>query len=1109
MSRRSFEVLLESATREVGLLTGESALSNPISISDTDWLIDGTMLPPVPEGMVTRVDLESALVDALGNFGVGVLTGSSGLGKSIVSRSAALNHFGTFHLIEFRNIETNETRHLLDIVFARMASLPSSALILDDLNQIDDAHVRLSLARVINASKRNNRVVLITCHRRPSLTTLANIGLDLNCVVECPYFSEEEVRTLVHANGGCPEKWGRIAYIAGASGHPQLTHAFVNGMATRQWPAGGLRNFVSRGMSTDDIDAVRDDARRILISRLPEETRNLLYRLSLTIGRFSRSMALTLGEIPSAIGNTGECLDQLIGPWIESVGDDSFRVSPLASNTGREMLSPYLQQTIHESFAVQMLKKRTIDARDADTILAHAILGKSPQSLLALAQSVLSADPRNVEMLSEQFLLLRFSQVDAPILPEDPFVSGIVRLAQFKLTAAAGEVDQIARIATVFFEEIRSIPAGKLRSALEAMAVITVLGTRGVANYLDNWVTLLLEFKTSARSNAFLQDVIAGGLTDLEGLNYLDALFDIGSTDLTSIERLEHVVNELDKLEERERALLLTQIDGTLSDFSVLINGTWAAQTNRDGFDASDAAFRYRRMAKRTHSWGIRTFSLQCSVAQAVILDEHENKKDRAVAVLNEAATAIGDDPILQSALANIRWRHHEYQAAFEIYRNVVDHVGGTDPAERAFLLRKAAMSAAKCDEWTLAATWFLNAQRAANSAHGETMNAFAIGLGADSAVAAFKAGNVGQALRRFGDALKSLADIDPETTLQSRYCHLVIRQAVLWVQTQIEGTESKIGEQPMPMEAGCCSNTSPSSAIRDLPLAHIDIAWYMLARAETAGGCDAGIKDKIGGILADGSIPPIEMVLRTNTIQADIDRLDFVRFAAHFIPYLESAVYASEEVGQLATTFDPLAPKRGEIPTLDENPPFDPSAEQAASDAIIAYGIMSCIKDQPSTLTELENVVEGRFPGSFPGKPVFDYWNSKSGLLTEINQTVVAIAKALLGNEHVNPHVFWNAGLRFFEWANQSRFKGLLTARLAAWQRSGWKRILTTETFRLSSPRQTVPPIEEVLARPQDDRAFVARLLLVTSEAVESRLASAYRRSLESMTRDEDLPVE
>ena len=1106
--RRYLDALVQSATRQAGSLSGYSDVGNPLAVSDTEWLIDGTTLP-APHGMVPRVALESVVADALRNFGVGVLTGSSGLGKSNVSRAAAVAHSGAFHMVEFRDIGANETRHLLEMVFARIGGLRSLALILDDLNHIDDTYVKLSLARVIEASRRHNLAVIITCHRRPSSATLGRIGLNQCCVVECPYFSEKEVCSLVIKNGANPDGWGRLAYIAGASGHPQLTHAFVIGMSARGWPTAEFRDLVNRGMSSEDIDATRDDVRRSLVSRVPEETRNLLYRLSLTIGRFNRSTALIIGQIRPTLAQTGECMDQLIGPWIEPVGRDSFRVSPLATTIGRQMLPSNVQQRIHETLAVQMLKIRTIDARDANTIVAHAILGKSTQSLFAVAQGVLSSDPRALEMLAEQLLLVRYFQTDAPIYPEEPLVSGILRLTQFKLAAAAGEGDEIAEIATALFKEICGMPTGEQKRALEAMAAFIVLGTMGVANQLDNWVTLLLQIKTSGESNEFLQDMIAGTMSELDGTNCLDALFDIGSAGLTSIERLEHIIYELDKLDESERALLLTQTDETSSDYSVLINGTWAAQTNREDFDASDAAICYKRMAKTTRSWGIRAFSLQCSVAQAVILDEHENKKDCAVAVLNETATSLGDDLILHSALANIHWRRHESQAAFEIYRSLVDHVGGTDPAERAFLLRKAAMSAAKCDEWTLAATWFLNAQNAGKLAQDDTMDVIAIGLGADSAVAALKAGNVVQALKRLADSLQALANVDPEATLQSTYCHLVIRQTVLWAQSQIEGSKTKIGGERIGMEAGSCSNPGPSPAIREQPLAHIDIAWYMLARAETAAGLNAGITAKLGGLLVDGLIPSMEVVLRTNTIQADIDRLDFVRFTAHFMAYVESAVYVSKEVGQLGATLDPLAPKRGKIPALDENPPFNPSAEQAASDAIIAYGILSSMECQPDALTELENSVERRFTGPFPGKPVFDYWNSKSGLLTELNQTVVAIAKAILCNEHVNPCVSWNAGLRFFEWTNQSRFKGLLTARLAAWQRSEWKRILTTETFRLSRPRQTVPPIAEVLALPENDRVFVARLLLATSEAVESRLTPAYRRSLESMTRDEESHVE
>ena len=155
----------------------------------------------------------------------------------------------------------------------------------------------------------------------------------------------------------------------------------------------------------------------------------------------------------------------------------------------------------------------------------------------------------------------------------------------------------------------------------------------------------------------------------------------------------------------------------------------------------------------------------------------------------------------------------------------------------------------------------------------------------------------------------------------------------------------------------------------------------------------------------------------------------------------------------------------------------------------------------------ELEAALEDQFSGTFPGKPVFDHWNEKAVLLAQLDQTVVSAIKVLLQNDHIEPYASWMAGLCFFQWINQSNFKPFLTPRLAAWLRAGWKHILTAEAFRLSSPRQTVPPIEEVLAIPADDSSFIAKLILVASEAVSFPLPAAYRAILQAMAEETSSP--
>ena len=1109
VSRASVEALTRLASDLTGSFGGGLGRGNPLSTAETGWPINGTTLP-APQGMIARVAVESAVTNALENSGVGVLVGGSGLGKSIVSRAVAVARAGTFFIVDFRNTDdANETHRRLDMLFARIGGLPSSTLILEDLNHFDDTRVRLSLARVIEALRRRYRKALITCYRQPSLNALAEVCLNQGCVVDCPYFSEEEADALVLNYGGDPDIWGRLAYIAGACGHPQLTHAFVIGIAARGWPVKEREAVISRGLSSDDTDAARDAARRSLVSALPEETRNLLYRLSIATGRFNRSLALTIGQIPPSVSQTGECLDQLVGPWIEAAGKDIFRVSPLASRSGHEMLPPDEQRRIHETIAGKMSGKGTIDANDFDTIMMHAVAGKMPQILAMLGLSVLSADPGTLGMLAEHILFFRFYRTDVPIYSEDPSASGMLRLAQFKLAAATDEGNKVSDIATALFKEIGGLPEGEIRRALEAIAVASVLCTMGVANYLDNWVALLLRLKTMVDNNEFVRSLMAdvGGAVDPAGANFFGRLFNIGSAHLASMDRLEHVINELDKLNASERALLLTPIDSTLSDYAVFINGPWSAQRHREAFDATDAARRYQRMAEKTQNWGIRPLTLQYLVTQAVMLDEYQNDREGAVAVLEEAVATLGDDVILRRAVAKVHSRHGEHRKVLEIFRGIADQVGVDDPVERAFALREAAISAAQCDEWSQAEQWFLDAQSAAKLVQVDDMHVMAVGLGADSAVAALETEDVSRALTRLAEAVEALADINPEATLRAAYCHRVIRHTVLWTRSRITGSDVQIDEQPIVVSAGTCSNPDPLPAIRELPLAPIDIAWYLLAGAETVAGLDVGITATLDDRLAQGPILTLEVGLRTQTIQTCIDRLNAVGFAASFTAYVEAAVYLLEEGERFMATSDLLVPARGQVPTLDKHGPFDSATEQAAKNAILAYGIRSALAVQPEAMTELKTALHGRFTGPFPGKPVFDHWNKKPASLAKLDQTVVTIIKALLQNEYLEPSYFWMAGLRVFEWINQSNFELFLTLRLAAWLRAGWKRIVTAEAFRLSSPRQTVPSIEEVLTIATDDRSFVAKLLLATAEAVGSPLRLSYREHLEAIAEGTESP--
>ena len=1066
-----------------------------------DWLMNGDSLPPTPN-VVVRREVESALSDALVNCGNAVLVGSSGLGKSLVSRAVCQGTDHVFVVADFRDTTPQEAKLRLSILFAQVSGLHFSTLVLEDLNQLENPQVSTALGRVLQALRRRDRTAIITCHRRPSPNAYLASSVDEASTVLCPYFSKTEVAKLVNLYKGDAKTWAGLAYLAGGLGHPQLTHAFVNGAAARGWPEKDLDSILIQGFSSQDTDAARDSARRYIFSTLSEGKRNLLYRLSLVAGRFNRTLALALGELSPSIHQCGDALEELIGPWIEAVSEDYYRVSPLAKDFGRKSLGPSQQQRVHEAIALHLLKGRAINASDIDAIVLHAMAGKSVISLTLVTHIVLSEDTLSLEKLSDHLTLFRFLRTDVPIYPDDPTMSAMLRLAQLRLaTARLGDGD-IEEVLKAFLDEIEQIPRSDVMNMVEFTALFVILGTIGIANHIENWLTLLTRLRKLLDGDSELKGLV-GNLDDTSITSetaFFSGLFSVGSANISRVDRLECIIEQLDELDGSEREQYLTPIDVALSDYAVLINSAWVAQRNKADFNARDAALRYGRMATKSRRWRTTALSLQCTVAQAVMLDEYLLDKDGALEVLEEAMRAMGPSPVLSRAAAKVYFNASEYVSTLRIYRKIADQVGVENPIERAYALRDAAISAGQCGSWQEAEEWFGEARKEALSAAGEDMKAMAIGLGADAAVAALETGRAKEALSGLAEAVQGLRGLDPDSTLRAAYCHRVIRHAILWTQSRIEGRKVLIGGEPIRMTIGSCSNPDPLPGIRDLPLAHIDNAWYMLAQAETIGKINAGITCSLKERLQEGPIPVSECYLRRLLIEGGVSALNAAEFARHFRPYVESSAYIMKEGKGYRENFDPRAPERKEIPKIGEAPPYHNEVEQVSKDAILAFAIWSALEGRLELMTDLEVELKKHFHGTIPGQIVFRQVRGQKSMEDEVDRMVGRVITNMGGGDYLSPEEFWYSGLKLFEWVNQSAFKGILMSRLAARQRSGWQDIIEGQTFYLIRPKETVPPIRKCLSIPSDHQSFLAQLLLVTSDAVGSKLSIKYRQALREM---------
>ena len=137
------------------------------------------------------------------------------------------------------------------------------------------------------------------------------------------------------------------------------------------------------------------------------------------------------------------------------------------------------------------------------------------------------------------------------------------------------------------------------RRGLEHGGLTAILSTMGIANYLDNWISLLLRFETMIKTNDFLQS-LATNVEGGNGPNFFVGLFNIGIAKLSNVNRLENITDQLEEIDESRRILFLTPIDETQSDYSTFINGPWVTSRHSEDFDAADVAKHYRRIAKKT-----------------------------------------------------------------------------------------------------------------------------------------------------------------------------------------------------------------------------------------------------------------------------------------------------------------------------------------------------------------------------------------------------------------------------------------------------------------------------------------------------------------------------
>jgi hypothetical protein len=1097
MSKAAINTLMQA-------LAGAS--SNALVSTTTQGRLEAELELSLPDELASRSRLVTEARRRVESARVLFLTGGTGVGKTVVARLAARSTCNPWYVLDLRDVPAAECARRLRAALGQISDILPAGLILDDLNEAEDHAVAQELDRLLHGLRRRDSLCLITSYRDPSTGLLDRLGANTGAVLRVPSFDEDEVGELIASAGGDPCVWAKHVHQWSGLGHPQLVRALIAGLRSRRWPVDELANSPAEAGTNSDLEVERRVVRQRLFAALQDESRRLLYRTSLLIGRFDRSLVLHLAGIAPQVDMPGERLDTLVGPWIDALGKGQLRNSPLVANTGRETLVPQEQSSVHRVAVEQLTLGNSLDVRQANAAFVYAIEGKSEHALLKISSAVIGAKEDDCKRLASWLSGLREMPAELLIYPENPTLSATLRFAQMLVVAQTNDIDAIHETWRALLREMQLESGAGLGDRFEYIVLAKSLISFPLAGVLPDWFALLRRFDELTNSRQEWRTLISefeATTPAVEGnsISLVGMLFVSQMMGLRTVSEQARLFAELDRLSPEVRNRYLVEAAQMPSDYALLVNAPWLAEARREALDPVEAATAYLNMANQAFGWGNRELALRCHVARAIMFDDYGNDEVAALNALVEAECALGTDPVLSRARAKIHFRHRRHATVLASLGEHAADLALDDPVERAFLCREIGISAAETGDWGKAGTWLGRAFTAAALTTSMAMKPMIIGLRADEALAGYRAGDTEQSVIILAEALQLLPALDSDGSIKAAYCQRVVRHGLLWMYGEATGQKLQVDKEPPAMVAGMCSNPEPPEAIRELPRANIDVAWYLMAAIEArhlgVAVADANLAKRLRG----KTVQSLELSTRTAFVGNALSQLDVAAFMRQFGLWVDGLAYLTEHSEELRSG-DMIQPTYGSIPKASLAQLETPLVQRSTEDAILAFGMFAAMSGDRDSVSALSSALEHQ-AGTEAGRGLLAIMLGNDDSTADARTFVSTAICTALANRGLTPEQLFIVTLRFVQAIRQSAFSFQLVKRFVAWSRAEWIKIIENR-FAFRSPRITIPSIQSALARNHEDLSSIAALLLAAEDSVSVRLDPSLRAMLHSLTGSE-----
>ena len=809
-----------------------------------------TFINPIPkvQGAATRDSLVDDLVISVKKHRAIFLSGSTGLGKTHLASLISERIEGEWLWANFRDSSPSEIKHKLHSIYCALDNAPSSTgLILDDIDFKKTRQFENEIICLLFSATQAGREVIVTGYTPPPKQLLRKIWLEDDAVWPIPYLQPDDI-SLMLKNYGLNKQENSEAYTAliqsTTLGHPQLVHARVHNYASNGWPKIDDVSFTH----FQDIEEVREEIRNRLVWEVPTDTaKGLLYRISLLNCQFPRELAIEIGQLDPSITLPGQDFDSLIGPWVEQVGDDEFRISPIITSTGSSIFSENELRRTHEHIAISLIKLGSGQIAHVNSILFHGLRARSEQALASFIRIVIIPNLDAIEVIAEYngwFTTIGLKK-GQHIFEENIHLDVFLRQLQFRLAAALGKSNLALQIFLRWIEAIEladystpdaasnflgpdeDMSAEEIKGSTYGLAYITLLSQLELK--IDPIISLnalsqLIDLEENNRviGEAFEKLPVIPQEINFEG-TAIEGYFAMSLARLKGAEDVIELLDGLDKLPANKRMALISNPGREELDiFDTIATAAWFPDVSNNCFNGETSVAALKKAMDMGRKWSVDALIKSACIALSVVYDEYLDDPQQAKAILKNTPSQYKDSGQISYQRGKIDYTRGNHSEALKTMLHALSQ-NGLKKTERVFALRHAAISAAKCEDWSQARELFLRAAKAAKKTLSFKVQG--VGLITEAAFASWKLGDPHQLMTLLKEAVIQLETIPIDDDLSNRHIHAAVGHFMGWLSLSIP---EKYHEMPEPFP-GMFSTSNPHEELKTHQVPDMPMVWGLL----------------------------------------------------------------------------------------------------------------------------------------------------------------------------------------------------------------------------------------------------------------------------------------